>query len=442
MFFRRYLYRSFLRMSGVKHWIARHLTPAGVLFASALTVGLVFGFETEQKTIYQAFAILLALFLVTFPFMLRFKVGFLVERSLPPLATVGKSVRYVVHLRHFHRRVQAGLTFFDNLADPRPTEEQFIQRQIAEERQIRSFSIGRRPPSLGYTRAVIKPRATPTLLTGKSANLEMELLPLRRGKIEFKGASLSRTDPLGLFRSFSTVAAPDHLLVLPRRYRVPQLDLRGAAAHQPGGVALASRIGEAEEFIGLRDYRPGDPLKHIHWKSWARTGKPVVKEFEDEFIVRYALVLDNLLTHPDDALFEEAVSVAASFTLSLDTQECMLDLLFVGTEAVCVSAGRGVHQAEYLLEILASIQPRFDASFDALAHQVESHVGLICGCILVLTSWDAARIAMVKRLQQYGIDLKIYLVTDLEKPVLDGVPAGIRIHHLTLGRIQEGLFAP
>ena len=49
---------------------------------------------------------------------------------------------------------------------------------------------------------------------------------------------------------------------------------------------------------------------------------------------------------------------------------------------------------------------------------------------------------MVKRLQQYGIDLKIYLVTDAEKPVLEGVPSGLRIHFLTLGRIQEGLFAP
>jgi uncharacterized protein (DUF58 family) len=53
--------------------------------------------------------------------------------------------------------------------------------------------------------------------------------------------------------------------------------------YQQGGVALASNVGQSDEFVALRDYRQGDPLRHIHWRSWARAGKPVVKEFEDEF---------------------------------------------------------------------------------------------------------------------------------------------------------------
>ena len=82
--------------------------------------------------------------------------------------------------------------------------------------------------------------------------------------------------------------------------------------------------------MALRDYRPGDPPRHIHWRSWAKMGRPIVKEFEDEFFVRHALILDTFCEAPEADRFEESVSVAASFACSLQTQDSLLDLLFVG----------------------------------------------------------------------------------------------------------------
>ena len=74
---------------------------------------------------------------------------------------------------------------------------------------------------------------------------------------------------------------------------MPHIQLRGQRKYQPGGVALASSIGESDEFVALRDYRAGDPMRRIHWRSWARVGRPVVREYQDEFFVRHALVLDT-----------------------------------------------------------------------------------------------------------------------------------------------------
>src|SRR5258706_610977 len=108
-----------------------------------------------------------------------------------------------------------------------------------------------------------------------------------------------------------------------------------------------------EEFVSLRDYRSGDPMRRIHWKSYARVGRPVVKEYLDEFFVRHALVLDTFTTHLGDPVFEEAVSVAASIAISMQTQESLLDLMFVGPEAYCFTAGRGLAHTEQLLEGLA-----------------------------------------------------------------------------------------
>ena len=137
-----------------------------------------------------------------------------------------------------------------------------------------------------------------------------------------------------MFRAFVKVPLPQTVLILPKRYPLPPIALPGAMKYQEGGVALASNIGRSEEFVSLREYRRGDPLRHIHWRSWAKAGKPIVKEFEDEFFVRHALVLDTFTDDPHSEAFEEAVSVAASFACTVLTQESLLDLLFVGTAGV------------------------------------------------------------------------------------------------------------
>ena len=105
---------------------------------------------------------------------------------------------------------------------------------------------------------------------------------------------------------------PQSILILPKRHPLPAFQLPGAVKYQQGGVSMASSVGESEEFVALREYRAGDPLRRLHWKSFAKFGKPIVKEFQDEFFVRHALLLDTFGAHATTDLFEDAVSVAAS----------------------------------------------------------------------------------------------------------------------------------
>jgi uncharacterized protein (DUF58 family) len=234
--------------------------------------------------------------------------------------------------------------------------------------------------------------------------------PLRRGLIQFDGATLARPDPLGVVRSFCRTRAPQSVLVLPKRYSLPPLALPGSLKYQQGGVALASNVGQSDEFVSLRDYRRGDPLRHIHWRSWAKTGKPIVREFEDEFFVRHALVLDTFTERPFSAEFEEAVAVAASFACTVLTQESLLDLLFVGPQAYCYTAGRGLAHADHMLEILASVRPCHDRKFSSLDEIVVNHASVVSGCILVLLHWDAERKRLVEKLQSLDLPVLVLLI--------------------------------
>src|SRR5262249_57501569 len=109
-----------------------------------------------------------------------------------------------------------------------------------------------------------------------------ELRPVRRGQVRLTGLTIARADALGLVHALKTIRLPQSLLVLPRRYPMAQIQLAGYRKYQPGGVALASSVGDSEEFMALRDYRAGDPMRRIHWRSWAKLGRPAVPEDQDE----------------------------------------------------------------------------------------------------------------------------------------------------------------
>ena len=265
-----------------------------------------------------------------------------------------------------------------------------------------------------------------------------------RGNQHFQGAVVARADPLGLVRGLSLHGVPGNLLVLPKRYATPPISLPGSRRHQPGGVALATGIGDSEEFVGLRDYRPGDPLQRIHWKSYARIGEPVVREYQDEYFERHALILDTFGSDTRagsikqaataTSAFEEAVSVAASLAYTVNTQECLLDLMFVGNESYCYTAGRGQLSAGSLMEVLAGVQLCASQPFQTLHDAVIARRAQLTGSICVLLAWDDARREFIRDLQKSGVPLLVLLVT--KEPPEDR-PPWLRV--IEPGKVLEGL---
>ena len=248
---------------------------------------------------------------------------------------------------------------------------------------------------------------------------------------------------MGLLRSFARFNEPQRVLVLPKRYRVPKLTLPGTETYQQGGVAQASQIGRSEEFVSLRDYRRGDPMRHIHWRSWARVGKPIVKEFEDEYFVRHGLVLDTFDDPEDEEPFEEAVSLAASYACDLQTQESLLDLMFVGVEAFRFTSGRGLAHTDQMLEILACAKLIRAGKFSQLANLVVANAATLTDCVLILLQWDTARRELVKQLAQTGIPLQVFVVqpagTRAPLEVGDIPLSASQFRELRAGTIQEDL---
>ena len=345
---------SFLFRSAqqIQRLLWRRFTNAGRLMLGALFAAAVVGLDTMQSMAYQAFTLIAALLAVSLAAGLFFRPGLSARRALPRFGTVNEGLVYRVSVENRSRVKQDGLAVLDYGGEGFPRAGGGLASAL---RLLLS----------GGKAFFFQAQPVPRLGPGESAEVSLEIMPRRRGPLNLFGLHVARPDPLGLFRALARQPAVESVLILPKRYPLPPLALPGSRRYQPGGISLAQSVGDSEEFISVREYRPGDPLRRIHWRAWARAGKPVVKEYQDEYFVRHALILDTF-TGRADRRFEEAVSVAASFASSITTPESLLDLMFVGTQAYCFTSGRGIGHAERMLEILASVVPCPDKPFATL----------------------------------------------------------------------------
>jgi uncharacterized protein (DUF58 family) len=435
-------YRSHRGLALLWFWAQRRFTRAGwFVLAGILLTTLMF--DTRNTTGYQGFSLLVSLLLSAFAFSRFFRMRYSAVRLLPRFATVGKTFTYRVKMRNLSSQPQSDLALLEDLASCAPSFPEWLETRRAKAKTARSTRLRGRRRFMAARPATVKDAVVPPMQSNQEVEVSVEITSLRRGILRFDGLSLARTDPLGLFRAINKTCLPQSLLILPRRYHLPPIALHGRMRYQAGGIALASNVGQSDEFVSLRDYRRGDPLRHIHWRSWAKTGKPIVKEFEDEFFVRHALVLDTFSDEHEDEAFEEAVSVAASFACTIQTQESLLDLLFIGAQAYCFTTGRGLAHADQMLEILASVGRCAGKPFRTLETLVLNHASAVSGCIFVLLAWDEQRQTLVKSLKAFGLPVLVVVVVSAapEKPLDPGPMAGDpgSFHTLVAGQIEQGL---
>lgn len=149
------------------------------------------------------------------------------------------------------------------------------------------------------------------LTPGQSIERDLEVPTTRRGRIELGPVRTVRADPVGLVRREIVYTDALELIVHPRTIDIPSTssglvrDLEG----QPTRDLTPSDLA----FHALREYVPGDDRRHIHWKSTAKTGRFMVRQFEEtrrsHLIV--AVSIASIDFGSDDE-FELAVSVTGS----------------------------------------------------------------------------------------------------------------------------------
>ncbi len=253
---------------------------------------------------------------------------------------------------------------------------------------------------------------------GETVRLTLGVVCAHRGVVELQGFRIDTAFPFGLLLSAHIHRQTQRVVVYPRFTPLAKVTIAEGRRYQPGGVTLASKTGDAREFWGNREYRPGDAIRDIDWRATARLGSAVVREYREEYFLRAVVVLDavtpNKLPGRPDAAFERAVSTCAAVADYFANNEFIVDIFAAGSVLHHLTAGRSLAYLDQILEILAVLEPQREESLDTLEPEIIQNLARITTVICIFLDWDDHRRNFALRMREEGTGVKVILIRDGE----------------------------
>jgi uncharacterized protein (DUF58 family) len=199
----------------------------------------------------------------------------------------------------------------------------------------------------------------PDVEPGRPAVVTLAPVPARRGQYWLGPLVVRSRGPFGLFAARRRADAFACVLVWPAwRPLPPEVTERLTPVLET--AARAARTRQVEEFHSVRDYRPGDSLAHVHWRSSVRRGALVVREFERPEAPGVAVVVDLDRGQPADVLDAVVRAAASLFRAALDAR---VDVVLMAWADAPV-----IHRSwEDAMDWLAVVQPQGPPLPEALA---------------------------------------------------------------------------
>ncbi len=226
----------------------------------------------------------------------------------------------------------------------------------------------------GQRRAIDVPR----LGAGDQHRSELRLPTGRRGHFKVGPLTIERSDPFGLFQMTTHRGTSVTLVVHPEIHQMTALptghrrELEGTASERPqeGGIS----------FHSLRDYKPGDDLRLIHWRSVAKTGELMIRKNIITSEPRLMVLLDTWAGSYADEAFEDAVRVAASLvSAGCESRYPVMFHTTGGLSAEATSSGLGRSD---IMRILAGVHPsQNDPGLNGVVRVAERVEGVSLGAV-------------------------------------------------------------
>ena len=416
-FIDRLLYRNYYQGNAVSNFIRQRVGPGAWLLMLGGGASVFLGANLDESITVILSLFILSLLFLSFVWACQRRAKLSVVRDLPSSGAVGEVLRYRISVRNEGNRIIREVYLCETGSDPRPNQWEFFNLKEPREGDRNFFDRAFR----FYRWKWLVERGGAWISLGRSKPLELEpgeekqiylaVKPLRRGSITFSDIRAELPDPFGFFQRRRRISNKEgEVLIIPKRYRVPNLDLTGSPELKAGLDTSSTVRGEGGQFMGLREYRGGDSLRSIHWKAWARTGQPIVKEFEELRFPRYGVVLDTNLKATGPDMFEEAISVAASFVSKIEKDNCLMDLIFAQEELHIHTAGRGVARTNDLVEALARVNGVDEGEYESLGRMIMRNANDLTACVVVLSGWCSERKGFLERLGGSGLPLIVYAV--------------------------------
>ncbi len=242
----------------------------------------------------------------------------------------------------------------------------------------------------------------------------------RRGEHTFGPALLSSGDPVGLRIRSGRLVDVQHLLVYPKVF-----------ALAPAGIASRVLIGEERSrfelledpsrFAGVREYRPGDPLRHVDWRATARSTALLVRQFEPSLTLRVALFVDfRGAWLSDTGELEFTVAVAASIISELAQRKIATGLFSPGTVSgkpiACPPSGSPAALPTMLEALARASSPLRNMRFPEVLSAESGRLQRGTSVVAVATDFPEATLLAIAELRRRHAVTAVWVETERGSP--------------------------
>jgi uncharacterized protein (DUF58 family) len=209
------------------------------------------------------------------------------------------------------------------------------------------------------------------LKPGGNLIIQRRILASKRGYFKLGKITIIGGDPAGLFARRKRFVLPEDIMIFPESVKLSYMPIRikkqiiASVTGRPIGIS-----GIGQEFFGVREYRPSDGVRFIHWKSSARHRKLMVKDFEANAPTSVSVFLDTrgkfIGEDRFDNNFEYLIKTASSMVNYLAGMYCRL---FFATSymdrEIWFTQGEAFGIKDRIMNTLAMIEPS-DVPFEKL----------------------------------------------------------------------------
>jgi uncharacterized protein (DUF58 family) len=386
----------------------RGLTTRGRCFLAAALAAAVAALILGEKDLLRVAVLLAVLPVLAAAYVGRTRYKLACTRTLDPhRAQAGSTARVVLRLQNLSRL---------------PTGTMLLEDRLP-------YALGTRP------RLVLE-----RLAAHQASSVAYSVRADVRGRYEVGPLVVRLTDPFGLCELSRSFAAVDQLTVIPQVVDLPTIRLAGEYAGTGDSRARSVAV-HGEDDAATREYRNGDDLRRVHWRSTARVGELMVRREEQPWESRATVILDTrAVAHRGEgptASFEWIVSAAASIALHLRHAGYKLRLV---TDAGIDVAANEADGEGAVLDHLAEVELSQRGNIGHLVDQVRrrSHGGLTIGLFGLLSPAEAELLAALRTNAATCVALFVDTTTWLNLPAAAREEATRRHEAAALGMLRTG----
>lgn len=229
---------------------------------------------------------------------------------------------------------------------------------------------------------------------GSTVRIRLKTVSFKRGKYNIGPVFVYLYDFFGLYAFKKILPVYSEIYVYPKTFLIKNLPELNRGVSPWFGIESSRTSGEFDEYFGIREYKPGDPMKNIHWLSTVRNNKLIVKQYQHQSYFRVTLIFNlepgRNFGEGRESVIEYMIKIAASVIKYLLERNISVEIISHSKEFVYIPFNKGKEYLEDIMKFLAIAVPESKVSLGEIFQDYSSYISDNSSLICIMLDKDWA----------------------------------------------------